>query len=151
MGVRIQAYAVDVPRFEEFVAQPVGAALRYVAARSTDPQRRLLWSHPDGGHVWFTPGEGVIRTQQGRTEIFPDGEPVLWLSVWTGPDAYFVVDWLRRILELEPRFQAPPKPAGLCPDTDDEWNEWVHEMLRQFLVIEETRDFRRLAVVTFID
>src|SRR5439155_24793354 len=71
MGVRIQAYAVDVPRFEEFVAQPIGDILEYVVAHSTDPHRRPVWLHPEDGYIWVAPAVGVFRMRQGRGEILP--------------------------------------------------------------------------------
>lgn len=73
------------------------------------------------------------------------------MGVWTEAEACFVVERLHQITWTEPRFTAAPGRTGIAPDTDDEWSDWVHEMIGQFLTIEESVGFDRLAVVTFID
>jgi hypothetical protein len=82
--------------------------------------------------------------------IIPADDSHMLMGVWT-EEAYFVVDRLEQILSLGPRFKLPPEEVGIGSETDDDRNEWVHEMVRQFLVIGDILDFRRLAVVSFID
>ena len=62
-----------------------------------------------------------------------------------------MTDCLGRLLEIKPKFKVPPQHVGIGPESDDEWNEWVHEMIRQFLSIRAAFDFARLAVISFID
>jgi hypothetical protein len=262
MGIRISAYAVDVPTLDEFLAQPTGQVLQSVVEHGTDREMFVSWWEPDRGPICAIPGEAVFRVKRGLKrgykEIIPDaacscdpflarvagdflreadsfklksllralskcpnigfiqeitdgyrrwwigslldfteqssllapedyarfvflwqkvlrrydcGKPFpraefdpasfdfpilpaddsdMMMGVWMEEDAYFIVDRLDRILELGPRFKAPPQMVSIPPEPDDDWNEWVHEMIRQFMVIGDILDFRRLAVVSFI-
>jgi hypothetical protein len=259
MGVRIDAYAIDVPPFEDFLAQASGRVLRYVVEHASAPEAAVVWWDTDRGPICAVPREGVFRVLQVRKEnlleasssrdpfmirsaedylreghslrlssildalsrcpdakfvrritegyrrwwigslldfaeqsrlltpedyarcalvwqkllrgygcgkllpsrkfylasfqfpILPADDTDMYMGVWTEEEAYFLVGCLRRILEAGPRFKAPPLEVGIGPETDDDWNDWVHEMIGQFLVIEALNDYSRLAVVSFID
>ncbi|WP_165234804.1 hypothetical protein [Aquisphaera insulae] len=267
MGVRIEAYAVDVPALVDFLAQPVGSVLQYVVDHGTDREAGAVsWWEPDRGPVRAVPGDAVLRTTIPRSAspsrredipnpasscdlflaraasehvreessdalrsllralsgctgigfvkritsgyrrwwigslldfteksglltpeelarfalnwqkvlrgykcgsmlphaeidlksfdfpLIPSDDRGLWMGVWTEDEARFMIDRLGRILTLGPRFKAPPLPeVGIAPESDDDWNEWVHGMIREFMTIGDIRGFSRLAMVSFID
>ncbi len=83
--------------------------------------------------------------------IIPTDDAGLQMGVWTQEEAEFVVTVLEQIRAQQPRFAAPPECVGLASDAgDDTWNEWVHRMIGQVLVLREL-NFKDLRVVSFID
>jgi hypothetical protein len=82
--------------------------------------------------------------------VIPCDDTDLWIGVWSEDESRFALDFLRRIEHHRPRFKRPPGPIGIAPESEDEWDKWVHEMIRQVLVIAELK-FDRPNVLTFID
>jgi len=98
---------------------------------------------------WLTTATFVLSDFE--FPLLPTDDADLQIGIWTEPEAGFVADCLRRLTALDTRFKAPPQRIGIGPETDDDWNAWVYEMIRQFLTIGDLPDYGRLAVVTFID
>lgn len=74
-------------------------------------------------------------------------DPDLRMGFWTSEDVYFLLDIIRRI---------PPntvfKPTlsyGIAPDSANDWNKWVWDVLEGLLVL-QTLDYQKPSVVTFI-
>jgi hypothetical protein len=258
MGVRINMYAVDVPPFEAFIDQSVGAALWHYVSNGSDRERVISWDDADSqqryraapgslttiekrgkrvtltrervaeepffqqrvrdylgressyallcllralshcppadfvreittGHRRWWIGELLDYADQApsisredfarfvvlcqkvlrgcdcgkplperpftvtdfRFPVIPKDDTDMWMGVWSDGETEFALDILRRIAEQQPRFKAPPGPVGIAPEAEEDWDKWVHEMIRQVLVIGGLK-FRRLNVVTFI-
>src|SRR4051794_23931811 len=65
MGVRLNMFAVDVPRLSAFLEQPVGAVLWYYVnhAPKGGPD---LWLSDERRRYLATPGQGIVCSDGGR-------------------------------------------------------------------------------------
>lgn len=111
----------------------------------------LLWQKVLRGHACgkpVTPRE--FNISDFDFPVLPAEDSELWMGVWSEEEARFMVDCLRRIRAEHPRFRKPPGKIGLAPDRDEEWDEWVNEMLNSVLGIEEALHFQKPVAVSFI-
>ncbi len=134
----------------------IGSLLDYAensaAVSQVDYERLvLLWQKVLRGHVC---GKPVLLCNFSTADfdfpVLPVDDVELWMGVWSEEEAHFMVDCLHRIRAVPPRFGKPPGKVGMAPENDEEWDEWVNEMLDALLRIEDAFQFERLAVVSFI-
>jgi hypothetical protein len=92
----------------------------------------------------------VVALSDSSFPVIPKDDADLRIGVWSEDETQFALDFLCRIEEQRPRFKAPPGRVGIAPQTEEEWNDWVHMMIRQVLAIREL-EFEAINVVSFID
>ncbi len=66
MGIRIDAYAVDLPRFAGFLNTTLGDLLRRYARDGTKPGERLMFTGVDNDETFFTAAGGPISAWIGQ-------------------------------------------------------------------------------------
>jgi len=84
--------------------------------------------------------------------VIPAREDDLRMGVWSENDVRFFIDYLHRLVERDhPQFGTPPEfrtASDYLAESD--WNEWVYDIIVQFLEIEK-HNFTKPYVVSFID
>jgi hypothetical protein len=71
------------------------------------------------------------------------------IAHWTWEEARLVIRVLQSVRDRWPVFASPPGSVGIGPETDDEWNEWVHQMIAKLLLLQDLK-YHRPWVATFI-
>jgi hypothetical protein len=71
------------------------------------------------------------------------------MGLWTENETRQVIQFIHAVMGSKPVFKRPAGRIGIAVETDEEWNEWVHEMLKQLLAIEELR-FEQLRIISFV-
>jgi hypothetical protein len=98
---------------------------------------------------WPLPEVGTEESEPDFP-VHPYDEPGFSMAAWTSEEARFVTGGLRRISDQKPRFNSPPGPVGIAPEAQEDWNDWIHEMIQQLLKIDQL-DFDDMRIVSFID
>ncbi len=103
MGVRIQMYAVDLPRFESVLEQSLGEVLRYYADRGASDETLHYVGDGIEDDYCAQPEKGVFLLHRGqKPRQVPNGEQPLVLNrrlrdVLDGGSAYFFANVLRSL------------------------------------------------------
>lgn len=72
------------------------------------------------------------------------------MCVWTAVEASRLLALLRELLAKDkPHFVAPSGAIGICPEKEEDWDEWVHSSLQQLFQIGEFHS-EHMKVVGFI-
>jgi hypothetical protein len=83
--------------------------------------------------------------------VIPTDDTDLWMGVWTDSEITFAIQFIRSLMQVHnPYFRKPPGSTGQAPQTDEQWNEWVRQMIKQLCQV-ETFKFDKLYIVSFID
>ncbi len=70
-------------------------------------------------------------------------------SLWTEEETRFVVESFRSIWSENAKYSRPHSQVGIAPETDEEWTDWVHQMVGQIVAL-ETFPLARRSVIGFI-
>jgi|SRR5688572_3809060 len=83
--------------------------------------------------------------------VIPATEDDLRMGVWSENDVRFFIDYLRSLVGIDhPQFGTPPEfRTASVTLTESDWNEWVYDMIAQFLEIEKY-SFTQPYIVSFI-
>ena len=101
--------------------------------------------------------DGRSEQFQGAKEMLrAEGFPVVSMDVcdnisaWTNSEIEILLKVIRSLTEWgDARFRRPNGNIGIGPEKDEEWNEWVHKMLRQLFELEKIC-FRPLRTINFM-
>ena len=74
-----------------------------------------------------------------------------YMSFWSQDEICFLCQTIRMVIaDNRARFKRPPDKVGLGPGPDEDWNDWVYEVLQELLVLESPSLENRI-VLTFIE
>lgn len=106
---------------------------------------RMLRVYNCGLHVPRTP----YTLADVEFPVVPGDDTDHWMSVWTPGEIEHVVQCFQILKSSSLQFSHPHGNVGMGPETPEEWNDWVREMMDRFLVLPEQTP-ESLRVVTFI-
>lgn len=107
---------------------------------------RMLRVYDCGLHVPRTP----YTLADVEFPAVPGDDTDHWMSVWMPAEIEHVVQCFLILTSSSLQFSRPHGNVGMGPETPEEWNDWVREMMDQFLALPEQPP-ESLRVVTFID
>jgi hypothetical protein len=107
--------------------------------------RKLLGWY-DCGKV--LPAPAVVESEP-RFPLRLQEDPDIHTGVWRDEETFLVMDILRSMMSEHTRFSKPPLPVGVAPEKEEDWNDWVHQMIAHILSIDAFPPAMR-SVVSFI-
>lgn len=82
--------------------------------------------------------------------IMPEDDTDNRMGIWVREETHSFLQILDAITTpTMPMFKAPSGKVGIAPDTDDAWNQWVQEIIGEFLYV-KTLPFKDLNLLSFI-